>query len=158
MVRYGDEKDGTSWHTSISIWFVRLFDAIHANSASPQTERLVTAACLHFITKASRVFYDLCTGSFFWLYYDNISLMQSQCCHRRHLQSDFRYWRNPAVTETHSWRLSWKNVWSKLAISLSDRCSGRQGNLWLCIRRKHKKIQKKLRKPSLHRGFSYAIL
>ena len=25
MVRYGDEKDGTSWHTAISVRYVRLF-------------------------------------------------------------------------------------------------------------------------------------
>ena len=35
---------------------MRLFAVSRANSASPQTERLVTAAYLHFITKASWVF------------------------------------------------------------------------------------------------------
>ena len=35
---------------------MRLFAVSRANSASPQTVRLMTAACLHFITKASWVF------------------------------------------------------------------------------------------------------
>ena len=74
MVRYGDEKDGTSWHTSISIWFVRLFDAIHANSASPQTVRSVASYDEIFVYRLEVPSFYLLTVAFEYIATDGRSM------------------------------------------------------------------------------------
>ena len=52
---------GTLNNVAFSIPRMRLFAASRPNSATPQTVGLVTAACLHVITKASQAFPVLCT-------------------------------------------------------------------------------------------------
>ena len=61
---------------AFSIRCMHLFVTSRTNSAKPRTVCLVVTVCLHLMTKASRVFFDLCTGNFFWLYYDNIVTVQ----------------------------------------------------------------------------------
>ena len=56
VLREGLHMCGTLNNTAFSTPCMRLFAASRPNSATPQTVGLMTAACLHVITKASQTF------------------------------------------------------------------------------------------------------